>query len=200
MSTSFLSMLLSQNLWIVHQAACRLTSLCLCAVHPPSAHPPDPCRLRWLCQHHPQCSRCFLPDPCGYDAVQRRAAEPEERQADQGAVAAHLPGDGNLLPLSVLLSGEHAGSGLDFGNPIQRLLSLQHCYCHCTELATFMLSGSIRDPAPCYVDSQTNTAHRQYNQLRYPWPRPQRRRQVNLLLSSVLDRLLTLVLSWFMFV
>lgn len=31
----------------------------------------------------------------------------------------------------------------------------------------FLLSGSVRDPTPCYVHS-ANTAHRQYNQLPYP--------------------------------
>uniref|UniRef100_A0A674DB40 Zinc finger, SWIM-type containing 8 n=1 Tax=Salmo trutta TaxID=8032 RepID=A0A674DB40_SALTR len=43
----------------------------------------------------------LLFDPCGNDAVQRRASEPEEGQADQGAVAAHLSGDGHLLPMTV---------------------------------------------------------------------------------------------------
>lgn len=71
------------------------------AVHPPPADPPDPGRLRRLCQHHPQRPRGLLPDPCGHDAVQRRAAEPEEGQADQGAVAADLSGDGHLLPMTV---------------------------------------------------------------------------------------------------
>lgn len=71
------------------------------AVHPPPADPPDPGRLRRLCQHHPQRPRGLLPDPCGHDAVQRRAAEPEEGQADQGAVAADLSGDGHLLPMTM---------------------------------------------------------------------------------------------------
>lgn len=47
-------------------------------------------------------------------------------------MAAHFPGDGNLLPLSpgpVLCR-------------VQSDASLQHCYCHGTELAAFMLSGS----------------------------------------------------------
>uniref|UniRef100_A0A8C7Q414 Zinc finger, SWIM-type containing 8 n=1 Tax=Oncorhynchus mykiss TaxID=8022 RepID=A0A8C7Q414_ONCMY len=70
-------------------------------VHPPPADPPDPGRLRRLCQHHPQRPWGFLPDTCGHDAVQRRAAEPEEGQADQGAVAAHLSGDGHLLPMTM---------------------------------------------------------------------------------------------------
>lgn len=96
-------------------------------------------------------------------------------------------------------------------SPIQRQLSLQHCYCHDTGLATFMLSGSVRDPAPYYVDSHTNTAHRQYNQLPHPQPtetssfcvcvcppRAQRRSLVNFRLSSILERLLALVLSCFM--
>uniref|UniRef100_A0A8C5AHK4 Zinc finger, SWIM-type containing 8 n=1 Tax=Gadus morhua TaxID=8049 RepID=A0A8C5AHK4_GADMO len=56
-------------------------------VHPPPAHPPD--RQGGL-----------LPDAGGHDAVQRRPAEPQEGQADQGAVAAHLPGDGHLLPMT----------------------------------------------------------------------------------------------------
>uniref|UniRef100_A0A674D8A2 Zinc finger, SWIM-type containing 8 n=1 Tax=Salmo trutta TaxID=8032 RepID=A0A674D8A2_SALTR len=47
----------------------------------------------------------LLFDPCGNDAVQRRASEPEEGQADQGAVAAHLSGDGHLLPMTVRVLG-----------------------------------------------------------------------------------------------
>lgn len=77
-----------------------ITPPSLSSVHPPPAHPPDARRLWRLCQHHPQRSGGVLPDPRGDDAVQRRAAEPEERQADQGAVAAHFTGDGNVLPLN----------------------------------------------------------------------------------------------------
>uniref|UniRef100_A0A6Q2Y3X1 SWIM-type domain-containing protein n=1 Tax=Esox lucius TaxID=8010 RepID=A0A6Q2Y3X1_ESOLU len=73
----------------------------LSTVHPPPADTPDPGRLRRLRQHHPQRPRGLLPDPCGHDAVQRCAAELEEGQADQGAVAAHLIGDGHFLPMTV---------------------------------------------------------------------------------------------------
>uniref|UniRef100_A0A8C8F8X6 SWIM-type domain-containing protein n=1 Tax=Oncorhynchus tshawytscha TaxID=74940 RepID=A0A8C8F8X6_ONCTS len=81
-------------------SACAALPAGLSTVHPPPADPPDPGRLRRLCQHHPQCPRGLLFDPCGNDAVQRRASEPEEGQADQGAVAAHLSGDGHLLPMT----------------------------------------------------------------------------------------------------
>lgn len=87
---------MSTSVW----AGCRITRPSVSTVHPPPAHPPDARGLRRLRQHHPQRPQRFLPDTRGYDAVQRRAAEPEERQADQRAVAAHLPGDGNFLPLS----------------------------------------------------------------------------------------------------
>uniref|UniRef100_A0A8C7TTJ6 Zinc finger, SWIM-type containing 8 n=1 Tax=Oncorhynchus mykiss TaxID=8022 RepID=A0A8C7TTJ6_ONCMY len=81
-------------------SACAALPAGLSTVYPPPADPPDPGRLRRLCQHHPQCPRGLLFDPCGNDAVQRRASEPEEGQADQGAVAAHLSGDGHLLPMT----------------------------------------------------------------------------------------------------
>ena len=90
-------------------------------VHPPPPDSPDPRRLRRLCECHPQRSQRLLPDPHGYDAVQRHPAEPQAQQADQGAVAAGLTRDDHLLPLSLTPIGPYTGTQASgYGGPSPR--------------------------------------------------------------------------------
>lgn len=160
------SVLFDSELSMSIQAACRIIPLSLCSISTTGSstwrlpttmtlstssavlevlsawRPWVWCSLTTCCRTWREASR---PRSCGSASPWRWQPSPPEQ---------HAQGE------SVL--------GLGLRSPIQRPLSLQHCYCHCTEPATFMLSGSVRDLAPCYVDS--NTAHRQYNQLPYPWP------------------------------
>lgn len=106
-------------------------------------------------------------------------------------MAAHLFGNGNLFPLTVCQPWTFS-----LRRPNQCQPSLQHCYCHDTELVTSMLTGSVRDPATTNVQFHTNTAYRQYNQLLYLLPTKtssfvyvlvnQSSEEVNFLLSFVL--------------
>lgn len=99
--------------------------LCLVAhplpVHPPPLDPPDPCRLRRLCECDPQCPQRLLPDTHGHDAVQRHPAEPQAQQTDQGAVAAGLTRDDHLLPMSLAPLGSYTGTqACGYGGPSHR--------------------------------------------------------------------------------